>query len=44
VGDTAWEILKNHTKDEVDVELMTFEIQDESEKIRESVKELLSKK
>ena len=44
VGDSAWEILKNHTRDEVDVERMTFEIQDESEKIKESVKELLSKK
>lgn len=44
VGDPAWEILKNHSKGEVDVERMTFEIQDESEKIKESVKELLSKK
>jgi putative nucleotidyltransferase with HDIG domain len=44
VGDPAWEILKNHAKGEVDVERMTFEIQDESDKIKESVNELLSKK
>lgn len=44
VGDSAWEILRKHTREEVDVERITFEMQDESEKIKESVKELLSKK
>lgn len=44
VGDPAWEVLKNHTRGEVDVERLTFEIQDESDDIKESVKALLSKK
>jgi putative nucleotidyltransferase with HDIG domain len=44
VGDPAWEILKTHAKGDVDVERMTFEIQDESDKIKESVRELLSRK
>lgn len=44
VGDPAWEVLKKHTRREVDVERLTFEIQDESDNIKESVKELLSKK
>ncbi|MCP4217840.1 MAG: HDOD domain-containing protein [bacterium] len=44
VGDPAWEILKNYASGEVDVERLTFEITDESEIIKESVKELLSKK
>lgn len=44
VGDPAWDILKTHAKGDVDVERMTFEIQDESDKIKESVKELLGKK
>ncbi len=44
VGDPAWEVLKKHAKGDVDVERMTFEIRDESEKIKDSVKELLSKK
>lgn len=44
VGDPAWEALKKHAGGDVDVERMTFEIRDESEKIKDSVKELLSKK
>lgn len=44
VGDPAWEVLKNHAKGDVDVERMTFEIRDESDKIKDSVTELLSKK
>ncbi|MCP4147231.1 MAG: HDOD domain-containing protein [bacterium] len=44
VGDPAWETLKNYCKEDVDVELLTFEIADESVKIKESVQELLSKK
>ena len=43
-GDPAWAILANYKKEPVDVERMTFEISDETEKIRESVQELLSKK
>jgi putative nucleotidyltransferase with HDIG domain len=42
-GDPAWGILANYKKEPVDVERMTFEITDETEKIKESVKELLSK-
>lgn len=44
VGDPAWEVLEKHAKGDVDVERMTFEIRDESDKIKDSVMELLSKK
>lgn len=44
VGDPSWEILKNHAGGQVDVERLTFEIQDEAEHIKASVKELLSKR
>ncbi len=44
VGDSSWETLKSKSREEVDVERLTFEIKDESEKVKDSVKELLSKK
>lgn len=43
-GDPAWEVLAGRSRQEIDVERMTFEIIDETIKIKESVKELLSKK
>jgi putative nucleotidyltransferase with HDIG domain len=43
-GDPAWGILSNFKQEPIDVERMTFEITDESDIIRDSVKELLSKK
>jgi putative nucleotidyltransferase with HDIG domain len=42
-GDPAWTILSKYKDETVDVERLTFEITDETEKIRESVKELLRK-
>ena len=44
VGDPAWEVLKKHARGDVDVERMTFEIRDESDKIKDSVAKLLVKK
>ncbi len=44
VGDPSWDVLKKYAKEEVDVERLTFEIMDETEKVKESVKELLGKK
>lgn len=44
VGDAAWGILASHKREAVDVERLTFEITDETQDIKESVKELLSKK
>lgn len=44
VDDPCWEILKSHVPGKVDVERLTFEIRDEAENIKASVKELLSKK
>lgn len=44
VGDPAWEILVSSKKEPVDIERLTFEISDETQDIKESVKELLSKK
>jgi len=44
VGDPAWEVLKKHAGSDVDVERMTFEIRDESDKIKDSVAKLLVKK
>jgi len=44
VGDPAWEVLKKHAESDVDVERMTFEIRDESDKIKDSVAKLLVKK
>jgi len=44
VGDTSWEVLKTHAGGKVDVERLTFEIRDEAENIKASVKELLSNK
>lgn len=44
VGDPAWEVLKTHAPVKLDVERLTFEIRDEAENIKASVKELLSKK
>jgi putative nucleotidyltransferase with HDIG domain len=43
-GDPAWEILANYKNEPVDVERMTFEITDEIDKIKDSVRELLNKK
>jgi len=43
-GDPAWTVLAKYIKSPIDVERMTFEITDESAKIKESVIELLSKK
>jgi putative nucleotidyltransferase with HDIG domain len=42
--DPAWGILVKHKNELVDIERMTFEITDETQDIKESVKELLSKK
>ncbi|UCH94559.1 MAG: HDOD domain-containing protein [Candidatus Aminicenantes bacterium] len=44
IGDPAWDILAAYKNKPIDVERMTFEIYDESAYIRDSVKELLSKK
>jgi putative nucleotidyltransferase with HDIG domain len=44
VGDPSWEVLKTHADGQVDVERLTFEIRDEAENIKASVKELLSNK
>lgn len=44
VGDPAWESLCGAGKQDIDAERITFEMQDESEKIKDSVRELLSKK
>lgn len=44
VGDPSWEVLKTHAGGQVDVERLTFEIRDEAENIKASVKALLSKK
>lgn len=44
VGDPAWANLAAYSKEEIDVERLTFEIADESENIKESVQELLSTK
>jgi putative nucleotidyltransferase with HDIG domain len=41
-GDPAWGRLAAYKKETIDVELMTFEIQDETEKIKDTVRELLS--
>lgn len=43
-GDPAWQILASYKNEPIDVERLTFEIEDESDKIRESVKDLLSTK
>lgn len=43
-GDPAWEILTSRRNESIDVERLTFEIIDESDSIKDSVKELLSKK
>lgn len=43
-GDPAWGILAAYKNEPIDVERMTFEIQDETDKIEDSVRELLSKK
>jgi putative nucleotidyltransferase with HDIG domain len=43
-GDPAWEILASYKKQPIDVERLTFEINDESGDIRDSVRELLSTK
>ncbi len=43
-GDPAWGILIRSQKESVDVERMTFEITDEADIIKDSVKELLNKK
>jgi putative nucleotidyltransferase with HDIG domain len=42
VGDPTWEILAFHLKEKTDIELLVTEIMVEADKIRESVKELLS--
>ncbi len=44
VGDPSWEILKSQAGGKVDVEKLTFEIRDEAENIKTSVKALLNKK
>ncbi len=44
VGDPAWSVLTKSAPEDVDVERLTFEITDDTEKVKESVKELLSKK
>ncbi len=43
VGDPTWESLANYASQEVDVENITAQIMEESEKVKESVKTLLEK-
>lgn len=43
-GDPAWDILSKYKNDPIDVERMTFEITDETDIVKDSVRELLSKK
>ncbi len=43
-GDPAWNILANYKKEPIDIERLTFEITDEADAIKDSVRELLSKK
>lgn len=43
-GDPSWNILVRSRKEPIDVERMTFEITDEADMIRDSVRELLNKK